>query len=130
MRAMRKNRRVIAAVALWGVLAMAFAPLLSHAFGLGTGYAALGEICTAQGAKTPLPLADGRAPISDDRHAAPFGHCPFCVSHVSVAPPPQTPAVTPARREARGAPSATSCFAPRPSIAWAHARPRAPPVTT
>jgi len=127
---MRKNRRVIASVALWGVLAMTFAPLLSHALGLGTGYAALGEVCTVQGAKAPPPLADGRVPINDDRHATAFGHCPFCVSHVSIAPPPQTSAGTPARREARGALAGTSRSAPRPSIAWAHARPRAPPAVT
>jgi len=124
-----KKRRLIALVALWGVLAMTFAPLLSHAFGLGTSHAGLGEICTAQGAKLLLP-AGGSTPTNHDGNRTAFDHCPFCLSHVSVAPPPQTLTGALARGEGPKPLPASSRVAPRPATAWAHARPRAPPVVS
>jgi len=130
MPVVRKKRCLIAAVALWGVLAMTFAPLLSHAFGLGTGYAGLAQICTAQGAKLLSLPADGSAPVNHDGHGTGFGHCPFCLSHASIAPPPQTLTGALARNEGPKSLPASSRVAARPPTAWAQARPRAPPVVT
>ena len=127
---MRKKRYLIASVVLWGVLAMTFAPLLSHAFGLGTGHAGLAQICTAQGAKLLSLPAGGSAPVNREGNGSVFGHCPFCLLHASIAPPLQTLTSTLARSEGQKSLPAVSRVAPRPATAWAHARPRAPPVVT
>jgi hypothetical protein len=121
------HQRLIALLALCGLLAGAVLPAWAHAFIAQRGMALPVEICTTDG----LRLLSATAPASD-MSSAPAGavdhlkHCPFC-AHTMGAPgmPPAPLAWTasPARLD----PPALFLHAQRTLHPWRLAQPRAPP---
>ena len=128
MYATSAQRRLTTWIAIFAILAMAFAPAISQALGRWQGAASWSwaEICRSPGSATSSP-ADSE-PAGDAALVHLFEHCPYCSNHTPTLglPPADHPLVfiPPFRDEA----PAAFLQAPRPLHAWASAQPRAPPL--
>lgn len=128
MRFHAHSKRLTTWVALLAVLMMAFAPLMSQAFGArsASGWA---EICSVYGSKwvkidagSTDPQPSPAAPTSGH----PLDHCPYCSLHASAVGMPPAPLVVHAVASYREVPPAF-LQAPRTQHVWLSAQPRGPP---
>jgi hypothetical protein len=122
------HRRLIALLALCGLLDGAVLPAWAHAFTAQRGVALPVEICTADGVR----LLSAAAPASDESPAPASAvdhlkHCPFCAHTMGALAMPPLPlawTATPLRLD----PPALFLHAPRTLYPWRLAQPRAPPT--
>ena len=126
MGSLRLRLRPATWLALIAVLALALAPTVSRALAFAHGKAAWAEVCTPQGLKLQEVVDTG-----DEAPAAPAGeieHCGFCGLPTGAAPLPVTASPDLPAASAADALPALLRQAPRASLAWLGAQPRAPPL--
>ena len=123
-------QRLVAMIALLGVLFGALAPAMSHAIVPAASGIGEVQICTMAGMKTiVIDGADATGKHPPDPHRL-SKHCPYCALHGGAALPPGAPAgafFPVVRAMAAPAPHAQP---PASSFSWNAAPPRAPPFPT
>lgn len=119
----RPQRRSLVWLLLLTLLLATLAPGVARALVFSRGDAApWSVVCSRLGT-----AQDGGAPASEPAHL--FEHCPFCALQANPwAPPPAALAAVPAPLLGLAVP-VLFLRAPRPLFAWAHAQPRAPPLS-
>lgn len=127
----RAHRAWITWLAALATLVAALAPGLSQAMGRqGSPASSMWvEVCRAGGSAwvAVSDLAPGQTPAKAQVHL--FDHCPYCALHIDALPPgPALPALPLPTVTGQAEPTAF-LRAPRTLHAWAHAQPRAPPLS-
>ncbi|HEY4081624.1 MAG TPA: DUF2946 domain-containing protein [Burkholderiaceae bacterium] len=126
MRLRQDRQRFTIWVAILAVLMMAFAPLMSQAFGAksASGWA---EICSVYGSKWVKIDAGTTDPQPTPVSGHPLDHCPYCSLHTNaLGMPPPAPVILRAVATYQEVPPAF-LLAPRTQHAWRSAQPRGPP---
>lgn len=124
----RLNRSVTSWIAIFAILMAALAPAISQAAYRASGDPMWLEICTAYGIErgSPDPAPDP-AGDSAQRLAKP---CVYCSLFASTLPPLSQPMTVPSVRSGTDVIGEFVVLVPRPRLAWAASRARAPPVRT
>jgi hypothetical protein len=118
------RRSVARWIALFAILVVTFAPSVTGLLSASRGQL-WDQVCssTSPVVKTAASNRDGTPATTP--HA--FEHCPYCALHADLAPPPGAAqadsGAVPASPSRTGSPERP----PRAQVAWAGARPRAPP---
>jgi hypothetical protein len=126
MRGSVLRQRVSAWIATLAILLAALAPTISQAAYHVSGDASWLEVCTAYGMQR---VAVGEDPPSPDDAAGLLAeHCSYCSFHSGCAALTSRAVARAVSPDARAAVTARSVHIPRPLLAWAASRPRAPPA--
>ncbi len=126
MRLTRPARALTAWIATFAMLVAALAPALSQAAYRASGDAMWLEICTAYGIEHVAVNGGAQDPADDaDRPVKP---CVFCGLFAGALPAPWGAAGVPAAEGSGDIVALLTLPPPRPALAWAAARPRAPPA--
>lgn len=124
----RQKRRIVAWLACLAVLLNVLMPAASHALmAEQDSLSAWTAICSASGTTfAPSPF---EPPGNENPTAVPMAHCPYCLPHAgSLSLLPAGQALLPLAVAVSSSPLLTYYFSPVPTVPWAIASPRAPPV--
>ena len=125
MRLRTHTQRRTTWIAVLAILMMAFAPLLSQAFGANSS-SAWAEVCSVYGTKWVKVDPGTTDPQPSPASGHPLDHCPYCSLHASTLGMPPAPLVSLPPAVQHAVPQAFLA-APRTLHAWRTAQARAPP---
>lgn len=126
---MRKSvlrQRVTAWIATLAILLAALVPTISQAAYHVSGDALWLEVCTAYGIQRVAVDADPQSP--GDTASLLAEHCSYCSFHSGGPTLTSRAAALPILSDGDVVVTARNLHFPRPPLAWAASRPRAPPV--
>lgn len=125
MQLSRSSRSLTAWIASIAILLAALAPAISQAAYRASGDASWLEICTAYGMERVR--VDGQPDPDGDTVKGTGKLCVYCSFFVGALPPPSAPNLMPSVPAGTDVLGTAPLEHPRPLVAWAASRARAPP---